>query len=161
MSTISLLQVQASLLRQGGQLDSLSVKLTLVSLVLLLLQQPLGFGLWQVVSLWLCIVLGLMQKYYALRVDFDAQLFSHLAAEIAQTSQSEAECGEQRLTAALAKLDQALVQQGLISCPDNTRALAPRCKGAKSLLKRQVMCLVGQLSTMLIMGMLASLALWA
>ncbi|KTC36729.1 hypothetical protein AO260_26375, partial [Pseudomonas sp. ABAC21] len=94
------LQVVASLLRRGRSLDQLSTGLTLLGVL---------FGLAQVLmasispiclllSLWM-VIFGLLQKYWALRVAFDADLFALLARDTGRT----------------ADLDQALQALGLQS----------------------------------------------
>lgn len=161
MTVLSQLQLQVSLLRQGAELDRFSVKLTLLALLLLIVQPWLDFALWQVVCLMTCILLGLLQKYYALRVSFDVELFSNLAGELTQMSQSETDIDEKALTHALVRLDLALAEQGLIKRPAKTRTLAQRFEGAKRLLTRQMIYLFGQLAMMLGLIIAISLAHFA
>ncbi|MCE2570881.1 hypothetical protein [Motilimonas eburnea] len=161
MTGFSQLQLQVSLLRQGAELDRFSVKLTLLALLLLIVQPWLNFALWQVICLMTGVLLGLLQKYYALRVSLDAELFSNLASELTQMSKSETDIDEKALTHALARLDLALAEQGLIKRPTKTRTLAQRCLGAKRLLKRQMIYLFGQLAMMLVLIIMTSLAHFA
>ncbi len=161
MTVLSQLQLQVSLLRQGAELDSFSVKLTLLALLLLIVQPWLDFALWQVVCLMTGVLLGLLQKYYALRVSLDAELFNNLTTELAQTTQSETDIDEKALTHALARLDLALAEQGLIKRPAKTRTLTQRFEGAKRLLTRQMIYLFGQLAMMLGLIIAISLAHFA
>ena len=74
------LQVVASLLRRGRSLDQLSTGLTLVGVAFGLAQLLMASiaPICLLLSLWM-IILGLLQKYWALRVAFDADLFTLLA----------------------------------------------------------------------------------
>ena len=68
------LQVVASLLRRGRSLDQLSTGLTLLGVLFGLAQLLLASisTTCLLLALWM-IVLGLLQKYWALRVAFDAE----------------------------------------------------------------------------------------
>lgn len=74
------LQVVASLLRRGRSLDQLSTGLTVVGVLFGLAQLLMASisTICLLLSLWM-IILGLLQKYWALRVAFDADLFALLA----------------------------------------------------------------------------------
>ena len=76
------LQVVASLLRRGRSLDQLSTGLTLLGVLFGLAQLLLASisTICLLLALWM-IVLGLLQKYWALRVAFDADLFALLARD--------------------------------------------------------------------------------
>lgn len=116
----------ASLLRRGKSLDVLSGYLTAVGLAWGLIQWPLGAG--SLVGGLLAVILvlaGLAQKYWALRVAFDADLFSHLAERAAD------------LPARTADLDQALIALGLLPATRAGRPWPQRCRGALSLLRTQ------------------------
>ena len=125
--------VTAALLRQGRLLDGCSGALLLLGA---------AFGLAQLLGTeqdpWLaaiCLGLvgaGLVQKYWALRVAFDAELFEHL----------------DRL--ALDELDSALRSLGLLADGKGGRVLGERCQGALRLLKRQALLLA--LQTLLLLG---------
>ena len=123
------LQVVASLLRRGRALDQLSTGLTLLGvlfgLLQLLLISPVALGL--LLSVWL-IVVGLLQKYWALRVAFDADLFALLARDTERT----------------ADLDQALQSLGLQSAKRAGRPWAERRRGALKLLRKQAWLLGAQ-----------------
>lgn len=125
--------VTAALLRQGRLLDGCSSALLLLGA---------AFGLAQLLGTeqdpWLAaiclglVVVGLVQKYWALRVAFDAELFERL----------------DRL--ALDELDAALHGLGLLADGKGGRALGERCQGALRLLKRQALLLA--LQTLLLLG---------
>lgn len=123
------LQVVASLLRRGRSLDQLSTGLTLLG-VLFGLAQLLMISistLCLLLSLWM-ILLGLLQKYWALRVAFDADLFALLARDPQRTPE----------------LDQALQSLGLQSAKRTGRPWAERQRGALKLLRKQVYLLAAQ-----------------
>lgn len=120
-------QVMAALLRQGRLLDGLSGALLLAGVVF-------GFGqlllkhadpLLAAICLALMLV-GLVQKYLALRVAFDAALFARLE------------------TLGLDELDAALLGLGLLPPQRSGRPLAERSHGALRLLKRQALCVACQ-----------------
>ncbi|SFO63715.1 hypothetical protein SAMN03159304_04333 [Pseudomonas sp. NFACC24-1] len=120
------LHTVASLLRRGHSLDQLSTGLTLLGALL-------GLGQWLVgvIDPWLLLlsvallVLGVLEKYWALRVAFDADLFQRMA----DSSQSLA---ERTYT-----LDQALISLGLQPAARAGRLWTERRHGALLLLRRQ------------------------
>lgn len=123
------LHVVASLLRRGRSLDQLSTGLTLLGVVF-------GMAQWLLValtpiclllSLWM-IILGLLQKYWALRVAFDADLFALLARDLSRTPD----------------LDEALQTLGLQSAKRAGRPWAERRRGALKLLRKQAYLLGAQ-----------------
>ncbi|KAF1012595.1 MAG: hypothetical protein GAK32_00008 [Pseudomonas fluorescens] len=123
------LQVVASLLRRGRSLDQLSTGLTLLG-VLFGLAQLLMISistLCLLLSLWM-ILLGLLQKYWALRVAFDADLFALLARDPQRAPE----------------LDQALQNLGLQSAKRTGRPWAERQRGALKLLRKQAYLLAAQ-----------------
>lgn len=123
------LQVVASLLRRGRSLDQLSTGLTLLG-VMFGLAQLLMISistLCLLLSLWM-ILLGLLQKYWALRVAFDADLFALLARDPQRTPE----------------LDQALQSLGLQSAKRIGRPWAERQRGALKLLRKQAYLLAAQ-----------------
>lgn len=123
----------AALLRRGRSLDHLSSALSLVAVVFGLapwlgVQAILGLAL-------ICtslLIAGLAEKYWALRVALDAELFQRLA-----------ESGE-KLEQQTHALDQALQNLGLQNAPQNQRAWSHRCRGALNLLRKQALCLLLQ-----------------
>ncbi|MEO6675821.1 MAG: hypothetical protein ABIO21_00475 [Pseudomonas sp.] len=127
------LQVVASLLRRGRSLDQLSTGLTLLGLLFGLLQllliTPVALGL--SLSAWL-IVLGLLQKYWAFRVAFDADLFALVARD--------ADALPDRTQA----LDHALQSLGLQPANRAGRPWVERQRGALKLLRNQAVLLLAQ-----------------
>lgn len=123
------LQVVASLLRRGRSLDQLSTGLTLLG-VLFGLAQLLMVSITPIcllLSLWM-IVLGLLQKYWALRVAFDADLFTLMAKDIERTGE----------------LDQTLQTLGLQPVNRASRPWTERRRGALKLLRKQAYLLGAQ-----------------
>ena len=123
------LQVVASLLRRGRSLDQLSTGLTLLG-VLFGLAQLLMVSITPIcllLSLWM-IILGLLQKYWALRVAFDADLFALMAKDIERTGE----------------LDQTLQALGLQPANRPSRPWTERRRGALKLLRKQAYLLGAQ-----------------
>lgn len=123
----------AALLRRGRSLDHFSSALSLVA-VLLGLAPWLGAPASLILAL-ICaalLIAGLAEKYWALRVALDAELFQRLA-----------EAGEQ-LEQQTHALDQALQNLGLHNAPQNQRTWSHRCRGALNLLRKQALCLLLQ-----------------
>lgn len=127
------LHLVAGLLRRGKPLDRLSGVLTLLALVIglgpLLGFMALSTGAGVCIGLLVC---GLLQKYYALRVALDAELFATLAA------------APELLEKRTLELDQALLSIGLkTSCA--ARSWEQRSQGALRLLRLQALWLSLQL----------------
>lgn len=138
-SEMSLLLI-ASLLRRGRQLDQLSTGLTLLGLAGGLLPQLIGRGnLLMALPCVLLILLGLVQKYWAIRVALDAELFATLAADPTQRQ------------ARIAELDAALVELHLQPATQAARPWDARILGAWRLLRLQTLWLGVQLFLALIM----------
>ena len=138
MSTEMQLYSVASLLRRGRALDQLSTGLTLLGALYglgqyLLTSVTLG-GL--LVSLAL-VLLGLMEKYLALRVAFDADLFQCVADTPAALEHSTQ------------ALDQALSALGLQPAQRGGRPWDQRSRGALGLLRRQALLLAAQVLVIL------------
>lgn len=134
MVTETQLALVASLLRRGRNLDRLSTGLTLLALAYGL-AALLGATQSATASL-LCgllLMLGLAQKYWALRVALDAELFQNLAENSTELPQRTAD------------LDQALLTLGLQAKPSSPRDANQRCHGALRLLRLQAAWLVAQL----------------
>ncbi|KFF44978.1 MULTISPECIES: hypothetical protein [Pseudomonas] len=123
------LQIVASLLRRGRSLDQLSTGLTLLGILFGLAQLLLASisTICLLLALWM-IVLGLLQKYWALRVAFDADLFAMLARDVTRTPD----------------LDQALQTLGLQSSKRAGRPWTERRRGALKLLRKQAWLLGAQ-----------------
>ena len=123
------LQVVASLLRRGCSLDQLSTGLTLLGVLFGLAQLLLASisTICLLLALWM-IVLGLLQKYWALRVAFDADLFALLARDTTRTPD----------------LDEALQTLDLQSPKRAGRPWTERRRGALKLLRKQAWLLGAQ-----------------
>ena len=130
----------AALLRRGRSLDHCSSALSLVA-VLFGLAPWLGAPPSLILAL-LCaalLIAGLAEKYWALRVALDAKLFQRLA-----------EAGEQ-LDSQTHALDQALQNLGLQNTQQADRSWSLRCQGALGLLRKQALCLLLQV-TVVVLG---------
>ena len=132
------LHIVASLLRRGKALDNLSTGLTLLcvgfGLVQLLITVPNALLMVVVV---IGVLLGILEKYYAIRVGFDADLFHMVASD------------PQWLTDRTAAMDDALAQLGLVPVDKNARSWASRSQGALKLLRQQLLFLAVQLLVLL------------
>lgn len=131
MSDLRLLSC-ARLLEQGQRLDQFSTGLSLLALAgalvtVTLTQLPLVAAL-----LVLCLLAGAVEKYWALRVAFDAALFARMA-EAAD------------LPAATQQLDDGLHGLGLLPAHNKGRDWSLRCQGALALLRNQGLTLAAQL----------------
>lgn len=126
------LRLIAAMLRRGKTLDRASSALSLLALVIglgpLLGFMALSTGAAVCIALLAC---GLIQKYYALRVALDAELFAGLAAAPEQLARRTAE------------LDQALASLGRQGEP--ARSWEQRSQGAVRLLRLQALWLALQL----------------
>ncbi|MBF8163940.1 hypothetical protein [Ectopseudomonas hydrolytica] len=130
----------AALLRRGRSLDHFSSALSLVA-VIFGLAPWLGAAPSLMLAL-LCaalLILGLAEKYWALRVALDAELFQRLA-----------EAGEQ-LDSQTHALDQALQKLGLQNAQLARRDWSLRAQGALGLLRKQALCLLLQ-SVIVVLG---------
>jgi hypothetical protein len=134
------LALVAGLLRRGRGLDLLSSAITLLALAYGL-APLLGTPHSAASSIILCgllVMLGLAQKYWAIRVALDAGLFARLANDAA------------RLAVLTTELDQALQLLGLQKAAAAPRGWEERCRGALRLLRLQAAWLVAQLLLALI-----------
>lgn len=125
----------AALLRRGRSLDHLSTALSLIAMLFGLVPL-LGPALAPVCAL--VLLTGLAEKYWALRVALDAELFQRLA-------QAGEQLDEQTQT-----LDRALQRLGLQRDRQPERGWDSRCQGALTLLHRQALSLLLQLSVVLL-----------
>lgn len=128
------LALVTALLRRGRGLDLLSNALTLLALAYGL--APLLGAPHSATSSLLCgllVMLGLAQKYWAIRVALDAELFAGLAADAS------------RLAAHTGDLDQALHSLGLLPTSTQSRDWQERSRCAVRLLRLQAAWLVAQL----------------
>lgn len=138
------LALVSSLLKRGASLDRVSSLLTVLGLFCSL--APLfGLEIHSGLALGglLLVLLGISEKYWALRVAIDADLLTALA------SRKDVEL-------AGSELDNALQQLGL--APDNLpeRSILSRSQGALRLLRYQALCLGGQVSLLLAGALVAS-----
>ncbi len=136
----------AALLRRGRSLDHCSAALSLVA-VLFGLAPWLGAPASPALAL-ICgalLITGLAEKYWALRVALDAELFQRLA-----------EAGEQ-LDSQTHALDQALQNLGLQNAQQGGRTWHVRCHGALRLLRKQALCLLLQI-VIVVLGIFIALA---
>ncbi|SIP88761.1 hypothetical protein [Aquipseudomonas alcaligenes] len=128
------LTLVAGLLRRGRGLDLLSNALTLLALaygLAPLLGTPPSAA--SAVICGLLVMLGLAQKYWAIRVALDAELFARLADDLG------------RLVSRTTELDQALHNLGLQPASAQPRDWQERSRAAIRLLRLQVAWLVAQL----------------
>jgi len=133
MTTSFDLHTMGLLLRQGRRLNALSLGLLALTGVWLLFA-GFGFGVlegWTAYGLAMSVIAGLLQIYYAARVDFDAGLL--LAA-----------ARERDPAQAAASLDASLQRLGLLAAERAGRDWSARWRGARKLLRRQAICLVAQ-----------------
>jgi len=129
----------AALLRRGRSLDHFSSALSLVAVAF-------GLAPWlgappSLMLALLCaalLVAGLAEKYWALRVALDAELFQRLA-----------EFGDQ-LDSQTHALDQALQNLGLQNTQQADRSWSLRCQGALGLLRKQALCLLLQVTVVML-----------
>lgn len=118
----------AGLLRAGGALALWGLALSLISgLVLALTGRSLPSPTWAAFAV--VAMIGLPERYLALRVQLDAALFDGLARS---TIASEA------------GMDRALATLGLRRRADGTRPLADRVLGARQLMQRHGIAVIAQ-----------------
>jgi len=135
----------AALLEQGRRVDALSHGVTWAALLTGVI--ALGFGgrgaHGFAAMAAAAVLVGLVELWFAARVDLDAQLFRHLAAE----------AGAGRLD--LARFDAGLHLAGLIPAPTATRGIGARIAGARRLLGAQAAVCALQLMLMAAAGAIA------
>ena len=130
----------AAWLANGRTLDCCSLFLTLLALAAAFFSEPPVLAR---AALLLAVLLGVGEKIYAIRVAFDARIFSTWATSWPATADFVAD-------AALAEFDAQLVRLGLRSVRQQTRrGLDERIVGACALLRRQAICLALQLLAVL------------
>lgn len=134
MTTEMQLITVASLLRRGKSLDQLSSAVTLLAL-LIGLSPMLGVSIQSPTTVFcvVLIVLGMLQKFWALRVALDAELFQQLAERFDQLENNTRD------------LDQTLVRLNLHATTQTSRTWDERCLGAMRLFRRQGLCFGAQL----------------
>jgi hypothetical protein len=130
----------AAWLATGRTLDHCSLFLTLLALAAAFFSEP---PMLSRLGLLLAVGLGIGEKFYAIRVAFDRRIFSRWANSWPATEDFVAD-------AALAEFDAQLVRLGLRSArPQTPRSLDQRIAGARTLLRRQAICLALQLLAVL------------
>ncbi|GGU65278.1 hypothetical protein GCM10009504_22800 [Pseudomonas laurentiana] len=133
MATEMHLRLVVSLLRRGRDLDRFSTVLTVLALLVGLAPlcgvAPSLFAALLAVLLLLC---GLIQKYFALRVALDADLFACMTAP-PHAFDLKADA-----------LDNALHELGLQPAATVSRSLFQRSRGALRLLRFQALCVCAQ-----------------
>ncbi|QHF26841.1 hypothetical protein [Pseudomonas sp. R32] len=134
MSGETQLALVASLLKRGRQVerlaDGISLLAVLFGLAALLIDAPAPW--FSAVLCSLLLLAGLVQKFFALRVALDADLFAHLAARSDQ------------LTQHTQVLDQSLFSLGLKANPLDQRDWQARSLAAMGLLRKQLLCFAVQ-----------------
>ncbi|KRD75747.1 hypothetical protein [Lysobacter sp. Root983] len=133
MTTAFELHTMGLLLRQGRCLNALSLGLLALTGLWLLLA-GFGFGAlvgWTAYGLGLSAIAGLLQVYYAARVDFDAGLLLAAARERDPAHAATA-------------VDASLQALGLQPPERAGRDWSARWRGARGLLRRQAACLIAQ-----------------
>lgn len=131
MSDLRLL-VCARLLEQGQRLDQLSTALSAVALAGALLAAIHYHLLLVTALLVLTLLSGAVEKYWAIRVAFDAALF----ADVAEADDR---------VAATTQLDEGLTGLGLMPAANAGRDWTQRCQGALGLLRKQGLSFAAQL----------------
>ena len=137
----------------GRRLDLWSLLLAIFALACLFGLPVAGFPR---VGLLASILAAGVQKYFALRVAFDEQLFRNLARQWAGKTPPE----DASTLNELAHLDQSLAR--CLQCPpkdDNVRDLNSHLHGASRLLKRQLLAFSVQFASMLAAATAAGLPL--
>lgn len=104
-------------------IDLFSILLTILAAIVALIHISLTS---LTISCLIIFILGLMSKYYAIRIDFDRKLFEYLSEHV------------DHLPEELLAMDVALANLQLIKPHQSSRTLSERQKGILSLFKRQV-----------------------
>lgn len=136
--------IAAALLAVGHRLDQASLMLTAGALLALVL---VPLATWPRISLYLVILFGLAEHFFALRTTFDQRVFSAWSKRWKQNTNA--------LENDLAAFDQTLAEGGLRPSTANTpRPLTDRITGARRLLRHQGLCLTMQLIPWLLASLL-------
>ena len=104
-------------------IDLFSILLTILTAIVALIHVSLTS---LTISCLIIFILGLMSKYYAIRIDFDRKLFEYLSEHV------------DHLPEELLAMDITLANLQLIKPHQSSRTLSERQKGILSLFKRQV-----------------------
>lgn len=133
--------VTAHFLESGRLLDRSSLGMSLLALGLLFWCEPRAFTH---AALYCSIMLGVLEKIFALRVAFDQRIFSDWS-QIGSDGPSPAE-------SLLPAFDKALVSASLCKPATGCRPVAERIHGALRLLKTQAVLHFLQLTAILVAG---------
>ena len=104
-------------------IDLFSILLTILAAIVALIHISLTS---LTISCLIIFILGLMSKYYAIRIDFDRKLFVYLSEHV------------DHLPEELLAMDKALANLQLIKPHQSSRTIAERQKGILSLFKKQI-----------------------
>lgn len=149
MSTGFDLRVMGLVLRQGRKLNAVSWLLLALAAAWLVLDAALSraaLGGIAVAGLWLSLAAGALQLFYAMRVDFDADLLLALADKYE---------GDKDLRAAADTLDRSLQSLGLLNAAKAGREWPARWRGACRVLVWQALCLLLQAAFLVLVGLVA------
>lgn len=117
-----------SLLKQAKRVDQFSLLITITALIILVCMFFISNKIVMALSI-VIFLLGCIEKYYAIRVEFDKSLFNYLML-----------LKDENLTDGLKQLDEALLSLGLVKANEGqTRSLLSRQQGVMSLLKKQLL----------------------
>ncbi len=142
-SAAALARLTESWLGLGAKLELPGMALTLLALAVLLLNEV---SLPILTGLTCAVMLGILGKYYALRVALDRRLFLHWAERWESNAANPG--------ADMARLDTALSASGLRdSPPEMLRSLQCRQRGAFGLFRNQVIVFLLQCFALLMSGM--------
>jgi hypothetical protein len=128
------LKVTAALLRCGAILDRFAGGLAMLGMLLVMvgvLFNTTGPHVYTLAAV--LFLLGVVQKYWALRVALDAELFAEMANAVGEPARNAQ------------AMDRALLDLGLLSATRAGRPWAERCRGALRLLRIQAMLCALQL----------------
>lgn len=135
--------VLVSLLKQARKIDNTSFLITITACGIFISMLFIVNKIILTISL-VIILLGIVEKYYAFRVSFDKDLFSHLMT-----------CQDEDLTDVLKQLDIALLSLKLIKNNGNqTRSLESLQQGVLLLLKKQLIYCLVQIVLLMVIGVL-------
>lgn len=143
------LRVMGLVLRQGRKLNAVSWLLLVLAAAWLVLEAALSPGALSglaVTGLWLSLAAGALQLFYAMRVDFDADLLVALADQYP---------GDKDLRAAADTLDGSLQSLGLINDAKAGREWPERWRGARRVLLWQALFLLLQAALLVLVGLVA------
>lgn len=130
--------IAASYLRQGRALDKISRALTLIGCIAIVVGTYTAAPLPITLLAALVVLIGLAETYFALRVGFDAEIFSHLA----------------RGSFSATTFDGSMKRLKLIGADRTARPMSERGRGAMTLVRRQAVAVGLQIVCILILPVL-------